>query len=137
MLGRMMAARLPELDGGWLIMPVPLHRWRLWQRGFNQAGLLAREIARITGQQLIVDGLQRHRRTKPLGGMGRTERQRMLTGAIRISPRHAAGIKGCNVILVDDVLTSGATSNACVSALKRAGAKRVLVCCFARVIDEV
>lgn len=137
MLGRMMAARLPDLDGDWLIMPVPLHRWRLWQRGFNQAGLLAREIARITGHQLMVDGLERKRRTKPLGGMGRKERQRMLAGAIRVSPSKMASIKGQNVVLVDDVLTSGATSNACVDALKRVGAKRVLVCCFARVIDEV
>ena len=136
LMRRMMAPRLPDLEDDWLLMPVPLHRWRLWQRGFNQAGLLAREVSRITGCRLIVDGLERKRRTKPLGGLGRKERQRMLAGAISLTARHAASIKGRNVILVDDVLTSGATSDACVTALKRAGAGRVMVCCFARVTEH-
>lgn len=136
MLARLITARLPELDGEWLIMPVPLHPLRLWKRGYNQSALLAREIARLRGQRLMVDGLVRRKHTPPLGNLGRIARSRAMTGAIAISPRHARRIKGANVVLVDDVLTSGATSNACVSALKRAGAGKVVIACFARVMDE-
>lgn len=135
MLARLMAARL-EAGPDWLVVPVPLHRWRLWRRGFNQAALLAREIARAKHAQLLVDGLRRQKPTPVLGGLGRKARVRALAGSIAVDPRRAARLRGANVVLVDDVLTSGATSNACISALKRAGAKRVVVCCFARVLDE-
>jgi ComF family protein len=131
-LGRMMASRISGLDGDWLIVPVPLHRWRLWSRGFNQAVLLAREIAIAGGRELIVDGLAR---TK-LGGLGRKARSRELSGAISINTRRTKWIKGAQILLVDDVLTSGATSDSCVSALKKAGASKVVIVCFARVIDE-
>jgi ComF family protein len=136
MLARLIAARLPRLEGEWLIVPVPLHRWRLWSRGFNQAALLAREIARLTGAQLLVDGLVRHKRTPMLGGLGRKARARALSGALGVDRKAAGTLKGAQVILVDDVLTSGATSDACVRVLKRAGAAKVIVACFARVIDE-
>ena len=136
MLGRLMAARLPSADGERLIVPVPLHRWRLWQRGFNQAALLAREIAGLGHGRLVVDGLIRTKRTPSLGGMGAKARRRVLTGALGVNPRHADTIRGRHIVLADDVLTSGATSSACVSALKRAGAASVVICCFARVLDE-
>lgn len=137
MMARLIAARLPETGPDWLVVPVPLHRWRLWRRGFNQAALLAGEIARLRGARLVVDGLERRKQTPSLGGLGRKARARVLSGAIVINPRRTASFHGATVILVDDVLTSGATSGACVSALKRAGAKRVLVACFARVLEEV
>lgn len=137
MLARMAAARLPELEGEWLVVPVPLHRWRLWRRGFNQSALLAREIARLRGQSLLVDGLVRTRRTPVLGGLGRAARARALSGAIAVNPRRRSAFRGARIVLVDDVITSGATTGACVGALKRAGAERVLVACFARVLDEV
>lgn len=137
MLARLMTARLAEsVDGSWLVIPVPLHRWRLWQRGFNQAALLGREIARNRQAQLIVNGLFRKKPTPVLGGLGRLARARALSGAITVNPRRLGNIKDSNVVLVDDVLTSGATTNACVTALKRAGANQVVVCCFARVLDE-
>lgn len=136
LLARMMLARLPRLEGAWLVVPVPLHRWRIWTRGYNQSALLAGEIARATGARLMVDGLERRRATPSLGGLGRTARAAALKGAIAVNPRHAAALKGASVLLVDDVLTSGATSNACVRALKRAGAERVRIACFARVLDE-
>lgn len=137
MLARFIAGRLPEAVGpDWLVIPVPLHRWRLWRRGFNQAGLLARELARARGATLLVDGLIRRKQTPPLGGLGRKARARTLSGAITLNPRRAARIKGARIVLVDDVLTSGATTDACVSALKRAGAEAVVIACFARVLDE-
>lgn len=136
MLARLIAARLPEIDDQWLIVPVPLHRLRLWQRGFNQAALLGRELARARGARVMVDALRRRKRTPKLGGLGRKARARVLQGAIAVNPAQKARLKGAKVLLVDDVLTSGATSEACVSALKRAGAERVVIACFARVLDE-
>lgn len=137
MLARLVAPRLPAtVDAGWLFIPVPLHRWRLWSRGFNQSALLAGELVKLRGGRMIVDALVRTRRTPPLGGLGKKARARMLSGAIAIGPRRAAAIKGARIVLVDDVLTSGATTDACVRVLKRAGAAQVIVACFARVLDE-
>ncbi|MEW9856826.1 ComF family protein [Novosphingobium sp. M1R2S20] len=131
-----MAAKLPDGVDDWLIVPVPLHRWRLWRRGYNQAAVLARELARTTGAQLAVDALERRRATASLGGLGRRARKRELAGAIQVSSRARAQVRGRKVLLVDDVLTSGATSDICVSVLHRAGAEKVIISCFARVLDE-
>jgi ComF family protein len=136
MMARLIAARMPQVGADWLVVPVPLHRWRLWRRGFNQAALLAGEIAKLRGAGLIVDGLERRKQTPSLGGLGRKARARALSGAIAVNPRRAGSFRGAKVVLVDDVLTSGATSGACVSALKRAGTAKVVIACFARVIDE-
>nr|WP_228766274.1 ComF family protein [Pelagerythrobacter aerophilus] len=136
MLARLIAARLPAMEGPWLVMPVPLHRWRLWHRGFNQAALIAAEIARLTGTELMVDALERRKRTPALGGLGRKARMRTLQGAIAVDPHRGTRVRGAQVLLVDDVLTSGATSDACVAALKRAGATRVVIACFARVLED-
>ncbi len=136
MLARLMVARMPAIDGDWLVVPVPLHRWRLWQRGFNQSALLAREIARATGARLAVDALVRRKPTPTLGGLGRDARIRMLQGAIRLHPQRRQLWKNANVLLVDDVLTTGATTNACIAVLKRAGAVKVVIACAARVMDE-
>ena len=136
MLARLIAARLPEMDGEWLTVPVPLHPFRLWRRGFNQSALLAREIARLRGASLAVDGLVRRKRTPVLGGLGKAARARALSGAIAVRPRCRPALREAKIVLVDDVMTSGATSDACVGALKRAGAEKVVVTCFARVLDE-
>jgi ComF family protein len=135
MMARLIAAKL-DAGSGWVAVPVPLHRWRLWKRGYNQAALLAREIAKLSGTTLEVDLLQRRKATRTLGGLGRKARARTLAGAIIANPRRVGILRGAKVVLVDDVLTSGATSDACVSALKRAGAERVVVACFSRVLDE-
>ncbi|MXO73848.1 ComF family protein [Altererythrobacter aerius] len=136
-LARLIAARLPVLEGAWIIVPVPLHRWRLWARGYNQAALLAQEMAKLTGQPCVVDAMVRTRHTPKLGGLGRNARARALQGALAVNPGRADRVAGANIILVDDVLTSGATSTAAVRVLKRAGARRVMIACFARVLDEV
>jgi ComF family protein len=136
MMARLIAAKLGQVGPDWVVVPVPLHRWRLWRRGFNQAVLLGREIARLRRATLVVDALQRGKPTPTLGGLGRKARARVLSGAIAVYPRRTAALRGANVVLIDDVLTSGATSEACVSALKRAGAACVVIACFARVLDE-
>ena len=136
MMARLIAAKLSQAGDEWLIVPVPLHRLRLWRRGFNQSVLLAREIARLRGGRVAVDGLRRRKATPSLGGLGRKARIRTLSGAIEVAPRWKMQMKGAQVVLVDDVLTSGATSDACVRALKRAGATKVVIACFARVAEE-
>jgi ComF family protein len=138
LMARLMAARLPMCDPAMpapLLVPVPLHRWRIWHRGFNQAAMLAGEIAKLGRGELLVDALLRDRRTPSLGGLGRAEREQVLTGAIAVRGSRANAIKGREVILVDDVLTSGATSNACVEALLAGGAQQVTIACFARVVS--
>ena len=87
--------------------------------------------------QLCVDGLRRTRATASLGGLGRRDRVRELKGAISVNPARTAALKGRNVLLVDDVLTSGATSDACITALRKGGVQSVRVACFSRVLHEI
>lgn len=136
LLGRMMAGRLPPLEGKWLIVPVPLYRWHIWSRGFNQAAVLAQHIAEVTGHECLPDALVRMRRTRSLGGLDRRARARTLAGAIRLHPKRGGLIKGAQVLLIDDVVTSGATTDACLRVLRKGGAKTIRVACFARVMDE-
>lgn len=135
-MARQMARHLPEDVADWVIVPVPLHRWRLWQRGFNQSVLLARELRRLSGARHCPDALLRRRNTQSLGHMRGEERRREVEGAIVIHPRRSYAINGRRILLIDDVITSGATSDACVLALKNAGAKEVKVLCWARVLHE-
>jgi ComF family protein len=111
-------------------VPVPLHRRRLWSRGFNQSAIVARELSRRTGIPVAVDALRRTRANPPLKGMGMRQRRRTVAGAFRSTME----LRGQTVILVDDVLTTGSTANACARVLKRAGAGRVDLVSWARVI---
>jgi ComF family protein len=117
-----------------VLVPVPLHRWRLWRRGFNQAALLAKALSGLHEIPICVDALERAKATPMSVGLGRKARAANVRGAFRV--RRKATIKGRCVILVDDVLTTGATVEACARVLRRAGAREVHVLTFARVVRE-
>jgi ComF family protein len=119
---------LAEAD---VITPVPLHYLRLLRRGFNQSGWLAAGVARGSGARLSVDALKRVRATPIQGGLSAEGRRRNVQGAFRV--RRKALVKGKRVLLVDDVMTTGATAEACATVLKRAGAACVDVLTLARV----
>lgn len=121
-------------DGPPVIVPVPLHRWRLWQRGFNQAALIADHLGRMTGWPVDKMALARVRRTAPLRGMNPHERARMVRGAFALAVGHA--LTGRRIILIDDVHTSGATAAACTRALLDGGAAQVRLLCWARVMPD-
>ncbi len=117
-----------------LLAPVPLHALRLWRRRFNQAAALTMEISRQTGKPSDLAALRRVKATRSQVGLSRAQRAENVQGAFRVS--EGAAVRGLNVVLVDDVLTSGATANAASRALLRAGAKRVDVLVFARVVTS-
>ena len=136
LLARLMLARIPPLEDSWLVVPVPLHHWRIWRRGFNQSAQLARRIVRARGLPLMIDGLVRRKRTPSLGGLDKRRHTEVLRGAIVARSKRRELLEGASVLLVNDVLTSGATSDACVRALHKAGVAKVRIACFARVLDE-
>ena len=117
-----------------IIAPVPLHWTRLFRRRYNQAALLAHGVGREAGIEVVADLIQRRRRTPPQGRMGPAQRRRNLKGAFRVHPARAAGLKGQRVLLIDDVLTTGATASACSRVLMRGGAGAVDVLTIARVV---
>jgi ComF family protein len=120
-----------------LIVPVPLTRLRLLSRRFNQAAILCQEVARLTGIAAEPSALVRTRRTRPQLGLSRQERRKNVAGAFAVADIHKPRIAGARVVLVDDVVTTGATVRACARALKRAGAVRVDVLALAMVTDAV
>jgi ComF family protein len=134
-LATLMARHLPR-EGDALLVPVPLHRWRIWSRGYNQSALIAAALSRRTGIPAAPDVLRRVKATPPLRGLGRRERAETVRGAFRVPAEAKERLRGRHLILVDDVYTSGATAGACAKALKRAGAARVDVLCWARVLRE-
>lgn len=122
---------LAEAD---VLVPVPLHRWRLVSRRYNQAALLAMGVARLSGVAAIPDLLERRRRTPPQGHLGHDARARNVAGAFAVHPGRGAALAGKRVVLIDDVLTSGATVSECVKVLVRGGAASVDVLTLGRVV---
>jgi ComF family protein len=115
-----------------LVMPVPLHRRRLWSRGFNQSGLVARHLAKGWGCPFEASMLRRTRPTRPLKGMSHNQRRKAVAGAFTVVDPER--VKGRDIILIDDVMTSGSTAEACARVLRKAGAARVELICWARVV---
>ena len=118
-----------------LIMPIPLARMRLLSRRFNQAQILAAELARRTGKPVDAFGLARTRTTAHQIGLSRAERRRNVSGAFAVPAQRLHTVAGKSVLLVDDVITTGATASAAARALKKAGAARVDVLALALVCE--
>lgn len=118
-----------------LLVPVPLHRWRIWRRGYNQSALIAAALARRRGLEFGRDVLLRTKATPPLKHLGPAARRRAVRGAFQLNPRRAGEVKGRNILLIDDVFTSGATAGGCARVLKRAGAAHVGILCWSRVVQ--
>ncbi len=116
-----------------VLLPVPLHRWRLFHRRYNQSALLAHKIAALTDKPVWVDVLRRTRATPSQGHRNRKERLENVRGAFEVSKSQGAAVKDKALVLIDDVMTTGATVEECARILLKAGAKRVDVVVLARV----
>jgi len=129
----MMARLIPAEMQADIVVPVPLHRWRLLKRRFNQSQLLAKGLARKLEVRSDPFLLERVRATPSQGTFDRKGRRKNVRGAFRVPAARSGELVGKRVLLVDDVLTTGATASECAKALKEAGATHVAVLAFARV----
>ena len=135
-MGRWMARAGQELlSQADVLVPVPLHWRRGWSRRYNQSGALARVIQRQSGVPVAGAALKRVRPTQQQIGLSRSERETNVQGAFQVAAERKADVQGRHVVLIDDVLTSGSTVDACARALLRAKAAQVDVLVFARVVD--
>jgi ComF family protein len=136
-MGRWMARAGRELtEGADMLIPVPLHWRRAWRRRYNQSGALARVIARQSGIEVKTELLRRVRATEQQIGLSRAQRATNVQGAFQVSAKMQSELQGRRIVLIDDVLTSGATADACARALLRAKAAQVDLLVFARVVES-
>ena len=128
------AAQAVMINGltDFVLVPVPLHRDRLAQRGFNQAELLGYEVAQKFKIAMWPDLLRRRKNTKPQIELKREKRLVNMTGAFQLNKQYGDKIKNANILLVDDVITTGATMNECAKILKNSGAGAVWGLALAR-----
>jgi ComF family protein len=126
------AALLHDADA---VLPVPLTRLRLAGRRFNQSAILAQEVARLSGVRYAPAALVRTRRTAPQVGLSRQQRRDNVAGAFAVAAGSGDAFADAKIVLIDDVITTGATARACARILKRAGAARVDVLALAMVTD--
>ena len=132
MMARAGAGLLGEAD---IIIPVPLYRWRLWRRRFNQAALLAKRIGSASRVPVLAEILVRERATATQVGLKAAERRVNLRKAFQVAPENRSHLAGRRVLLVDDVMTTGSTASAASLALLEAGAEAVDVLVFALVAE--
>lgn len=138
LFGQWLAGAARELlTGAHVIVPVPLNRWRLWRRRFNQAAILAQSLSRVSGVPADPLILIRSRATGSQVGLTVDQRRRNVQGAFEVPAAKRALVEGRNVLLLDDVITTGATASACARTLKRCGAARVDVIALALVDEAV
>ncbi|MBO9709231.1 MAG: ComF family protein [Caulobacter sp.] len=123
------------LDEAQVIAPVPTHRWRLLRRRYNQAAEVARPLARAAGRPYLPDTLTRRRATESQGGKSAVGRRRNVAAAFVVPESRRRAVEGRRVLLVDDVLTTGATAEGCARALLAAGASEVMLAVVARVTE--
>lgn len=117
-----------------MVVPVPLHRWRLLRRRYNQAALMGRAMAKAMGKGFIADGMMRTRATPSQGHLKADERKKNVSKAFAVNPKRAGAITGKSIVLIDDVYTTGSTVRECAKILLASGAKEVFVLTLARVI---
>lgn len=125
------------LSGADMIVPVPLHRWRLLYRKFNQAAILGKDVSRLSGVPFEPTVLFRSRNTRSQVGLTTVQRRENMAGAFTVTWGGRQKLLGRSVLLIDDVITTGSTASACARVLKRAGAARVDVLALAMVTDEL
>ncbi len=118
------------------IAPVPLHRWRLLSRRYNQAAEIGRRLALVSGKPFLPDALTRTRATASQGGRSASGRRRNVAAAFAVPGGRAQQVAGKRILLIDDVLTTGATADGCARALKAAGASSVSLAVIARVKER-
>lgn len=135
--GWMVRAGADVLAGADLVLPVPLHRARLFTRRYNQSAELARLVAAESGLGFAPALLKRVRATRPQVGLSGDARRRNVAGAFAVPARAASRVQGKTIVLVDDVVTTGATIDACARVLTAAGAAELRVLSFARVVQAV
>lgn len=133
----LVAAGATLIEDAGLVVPVPLNRWRLLHRRFNQSAILANEVGRRCQVQVAPMALVRIKATPSQVGLSTAERHKNVAGAFKVPLVHRAGIKGRRILLIDDVITTGATVNAAARALKAAGAAHVDVLALAVVTHTV
>lgn len=130
----MMMAGRDLIEAADVLIPVPLHWTRLFNRRYNQAALLAQALGKLSNRPVCADALIRHRRTPSQGHMTQKARARNVNGAFRVAPKRLEGLNGKRVVLIDDVYTTGATVHATTKVLLRSGVANVDVLTMARVV---
>lgn len=125
-----------QLTNADLIIPIPLHRWRLWQRRFNQSTLLSKRISEITNIPVDWESFQRSKKTSPQVGLSSKQRRLNVAGAFNVPKHRLNHIENKTIILIDDVVTTGTTVNSAAKTLKKAGASEIYVLSLARVYND-
>lgn len=121
-------------DAADMIVPVPLHRWRLLRRRYNQAALMGRAMARAMGKGFIADAMLRTRATPSQGHLKADQRKKNVSKAFAVNPKRKGAMAGKSIVLIDDVYTTGSTVRECAKILLEGGAKQVFVLTLARVV---